>query len=229
MTQDQWPQVESRQREALIIDRTDKSRKPDERPSERDRGGNGALEGSIPWEAAAKDKEEVLKKELAGLRQSLEKIRAFRGATHRSPLPDTAPSLASEGASTPQPTVPTPLTIRSPSVARPVESPRPEEMPTASEPSPSPALSPIWSGRFHLVFTPCPGAEQLAGFWEVLDEVAGIGKVVDARPVSAGAEFEFILDLGNGIMELEELNRRIPHSQMTALGEDRLNVRWSPS
>ena len=84
------------------------------------------------------------------------------------------------------------------------------------------------TGRVSLVFLPCPDAVTLGSFWEVLDGIAGIGGVVDAQPLDDGSGFDFTLDLGDQVLEIENLMGRIPNSQIVAMGEDKLNVRWSP-
>ena len=74
------------------------------------------------------------------------------------------------------------------------------------------------TGRVSLVFLPCPDAVTLGSFWEVLDGIAGIGGVVDAQPLDDGSGFDFTLDLGDQVLEIENLMGRIPNSQIVAHG-----------
>ena len=87
-------------------------------------------------------------------------------------------------------------------------------------------LPSTFSGRLSVVFMPCPDAEKLGSFWETLDEVAGVGAIVDARPEDAGSGFEFVLDLGEGQMSVEELKGRIAHTDMAMQGDAELIIRW---
>ena len=99
--------------------------------------------------------------------------------------------------------------------------------PSASGPAPAMPLPATCSGRLTLVFTPCPDAETLGFFWETLEKIAGASAVVDAEPVQEGAGFAFTLDLGNDVLVVEELKKLIPHTEMVAVGEDTLSIRWS--
>ena len=97
----------------------------------------------------------------------------------------------------------------------------------AAEPGPaSTDLPETFSGRLSVVFVPCPDADRLGSFWESLDEVAGVGAIVDARPQDEGSGFEFVLDLGQGQMSVEQLKGRIPDTEMTAKGDAELIIRW---
>ena len=96
-----------------------------------------------------------------------------------------------------------------------------------SEPDCGLALPATFSGRLHVVFTPCPDAERLGLFWEVLDGLAGAGGIVDAHPTDSGAGFEFVLDLDSRVLVVEDLKRQIPHSQIMSPSSDRLDVNWS--
>ena len=52
--------------------------------------------------------------------------------------------------------------------------------------------------------------------------------MADAQPVEGGAGFEFVLELGNEVLAVQELKSRILHTKMVARGEDRLEIHWSP-
>ena len=59
----------------------------------------------------------------------------------------------------------------------------------------------------------------------MVDEVAG-GTIVDNRLVSRGAGIQFTLDLGNKVLVVEDLRKRMPGARLEALEEDRLKVDW---
>ena len=101
------------------------------------------------------------------------------------------------------------------------------DVPPASSPAPSMPLPTTCSGRLTLVFTPCPDAENLGLFWENLEKMAGASAIVDAAPLEEGAGFAFTLELGDGVLAVEELKRLIPHTQMMAVGENTLSINWS--
>ena len=146
------------------------------------------------------------------------------------PPPDPQfPELVQQKSETALPPTPASQPVYHPSVSGTVDWSALEKLPEASEPPQSVPLPATCSGRLYLVFTPCPDAEMLGIFWEVLDEVTGVGGVVDARPIDldGGVGFEFTLDLGNKILVLEDLKRQIPNSELVALDVDRLNVSWS--
>ena len=104
-----------------------------------------------------------------------------------------------------------------------VDSPKLEASPTPSNPvaqaSPLPAT---FSGSLSVVFTPCPDADNLGSFWEILDGIAGVGAVVDAHPTDDSSGFEFVLDLGSEVLASEELTRQFPRTEIVALGDNRL-------
>ena len=109
-----------------------------------------------------------------------------------------------------------------------VDSPQLEASPTPSKPlAPASPLPATFSGSLSLVFTPCPDADKLGSFWEALDGIGGVVAVVDAHPTDDGSGFEFVLDLGGEVLESQELTRQIPGTEMVALGDNRLSIRWS--
>ena len=109
-----------------------------------------------------------------------------------------------------------------------VDSPKVEASPMPSNPvAPASPLPATFSGSLHVVFTPCPDADRLGSFWEILDGIAGVGAVVDAHPTDDSSGFEFVLDLGSEVLASEELTRQFPRTEIVALGDNRLSIRWS--
>ena len=101
-----------------------------------------------------------------------------------------------------------------------------EALVTASGGSSSVAAS--YSGILYIVFSPAADAATLSFFWDVVDTVAGVGKVVAQTPLSDGSGHEFTLDLGNDQLVIEQLQKRIPGAQVAALGPDRLSIQLAP-
>ena len=85
-----------------------------------------------------------------------------------------------------------------------------------------------YSGILYIVFTPATDAATLSFFWDVVDTVAGVGKVTAQTPLADGSGHEFTLDLGNDVLALEELKRRTPGAEVAALGQDRLRIELAP-
>jgi len=196
--------------------------------------GAGKVE-NIPEEI----NEEALKEELAALRRSLESILPPRNAIQtpdvsNSPLsepsqrkeipPDLALLLPQQPPSFGVSIMPAPPPLDQQQMPQLIDWEGLAAQPGAWEAAPAEPLPATCSGRLSLVFTPCPDTETLGILWEALDRIAGVGGVVDARPHDEEAGFEFVLDLGNQILVVEELRGLIPHTRMVALGKDRLNI-----
>ena len=81
-----------------------------------------------------------------------------------------------------------------------------------------------YSGIIYILVA--PGDEpSLSFFWNVLDSVAGLGKVIDAQPpLPDGSGHEFILDLGTEPLVLQQLQRQVPTAKIVALSPDRIHV-----
>jgi hypothetical protein len=70
--------------------------------------------------------------------------------------------------------------------------------------------------------------DGLESVWEVLEEVAGMGAIVDTQLISREAGIQFTVDLGNRQLVVEELRKRMPGAGMTEVAADRLKVDWRP-
>ena len=191
--------------------------------------GRDGLEINASPVAAEEIKEEDLMNDLAELRHSLENIRGSRGTQEKSPSVVPPPIAPVEGDSGPQSLPPEPETQYSRTETVPAAWPEMDPGPTTSEQVPLISPQETYSGRFSLVFTPCPDAEMLGHFWGVLDGLLGVGKVIDARPVNGGAEFEFTVDLGEEALVVDELRGSIPNAELVALGDESLRVNWTPN
>ena len=105
------------------------------------------------------------------------------------------------------------------------QSPRP---PPAPGPSQSLPAAETYSGILYVIFTPAADAATLSFFWDTIDSIAGVGKVIAQTPLPDGSGHEFTLDLGNDILVLEQLKRRIPGGDIVALGQDRIRIELAP-
>ena len=106
--------------------------------------------------------------------------------------------------------------------------PLPEPAPRVPESAQSAPLAPSYKGTLHIVFAPAADAATLSFFWDIVDTVAGVGKVVAQTSFPDGSGHEFTLDLGNDPLDLEQLRTRIPGSDIMALGPDRLRIHLAP-
>ncbi len=95
----------------------------------------------------------------------------------------------------------------------------PEQMAVAAVPE-------TYSGRIYLMFPSSLGQEEQESVWDVLEEVAGSGAIVDRRLVSREAGIQFTLELRNRVLSVEDLRKRLPGAGLEALEEDRLKVDW---
>ena len=106
-----------------------------------------------------------------------------------------------------------------------------EESPTDGQPTTPKQLvsdSPpnTYTGRLYLMFPSTLSQGRLESIWDILDQVAGSGKIADTRLISRDAGIQFTLDLGDKVLDVEELRRSIPDAQLVALEEDRLRIDW---
>ena len=97
----------------------------------------------------------------------------------------------------------------------------PASAPDSSEPIP---VAETYSGILYILVTPADEA-TLSFFWNVLDTVAGLGKVINAQtPLPDGSGHEFTLDLGREPLVLEQLMRQTPAAKIVAMAPDRFHV-----
>lgn len=94
--------------------------------------------------------------------------------------------------------------------------------------TPSQILPAVYTGRLYLMFPSAISQDGLESVWEVLEEVAGMGAIVDTQLISREAGIQFTVDLGNRQLVVDELRKRMPGSGMTELGADRLKIDWRP-
>ena len=124
------------------------------------------------------------------------------------------------------PPAPTPAPVQSAQPPAPTPPPAQSSPPPAPTP-PSAKSSPpadSYSGTLSVVLAPAADVGTLSFFWDVIDSVAGAGKVIAQTALANGSGHEFTLDLGNDVLVIEQLNRRIPGAVVSALGPDRLQI-----
>ncbi len=95
-----------------------------------------------------------------------------------------------------------------------------------SEAEPSMPLPESYSGKVYLMFPSTLDQDQVGSVWEVLDDIAGSGAIVDSRLVSREDGVQFTLELGSKTLTLEAIKKKMPGAEMTALKEDRLKINW---
>ena len=95
----------------------------------------------------------------------------------------------------------------------------PEARPLVSVPE-------TYSGRLYLMFPSSLSQDEVGSIWEILDELAGSGSIVDNRLVSMEAGIQFTLSLGSKTFSVEQLLKQMPGAELAALEEDRLRVDW---
>ena len=83
-------------------------------------------------------------------------------------------------------------------------------------------LAESYSGRLYLTFPSSLDQNDLENVWEVLDDLAGSGAIVDNRMISREAGIQFTLELKDKALSMEQLRTRMPGVGLVALEEDRL-------
>ena len=109
-----------------------------------------------------------------------------------------------------------------------LERAQPEMLPEIPEAPQSMTLNDSYTGILRIVFKPAADPTTLSFFWDILDSVAGVGKVVAETPLPDGSGHEFTLDLGRDVLETEQLMARIPGAEVEVLGPDRLGIHLAP-
>ena len=89
-------------------------------------------------------------------------------------------------------------------------------------------LQESYSGTLYIQFTPAADTATLAFFWDVIDSIAGVGKVVAQTPLADGSGHEFTLDMGGDLLAIEQLKKRMPGAEVVALDQDRLRIQLAP-
>ena len=132
---------------------------------------------------------------------------------------------------TPEPVAPPPVAVPPPAAQAPPQAEPSAASPTpaAAQPPPAPVGAPpaaTYTGRIYLMFPSSLSQGRLESVWEVLEQVAGSGKITDTRLISRDAGIQFTLDLGNHELNIEALKSKFPDAQVSALEEDRLSIDW---
>ena len=108
------------------------------------------------------------------------------------------------------------------------------DLPGAQPLGPAPGPSPVpsggpppaasYTGILQIVVSPSTDSATLSLFWDAVDSVAGVGKIVDQVPLPDGSGHELTLDLGEDILVVEHLAGRLPGCEITSMGPDRLQI-----
>ena len=201
-------------------------------------------------EPAQEITEEGLKSELAGLRRSLQNVRtsiptkitrqATKAASSAPPdeidLPEQPASvaepadLASEADAEELPAVESTFPdLEDELPPQPEDLPAIDALPQDSGEKLLPQVAETYTGTLTLVFTPSPDGEMLRQIWDVLDQEAGVGAVIDAEPLPGEAGYEFTLDLGIDVLVIDNLMSGIPRAELTAIDDAKLSINLSPA
>ena len=113
-----------------------------------------------------------------------------------------------------------------PGQPEPVIASAPDATPAVPVQPPAGPVPESYSGRVYLMFPAALGQDDVETVWEVLDEVAGSGAIVDNRLISREAGIQFTLELGSKVLVVADLKQRMPGAGLTALEEGRLKVDW---
>ena len=172
---------------------------------------------------------ETFKKGLESLKLSLENVRASLSKESKFQSHEPEPTPTNQAMAGPEPqTLPPPhQQIDSPGGPQHVEFAHPEVLPQMRETSLPQDPPATCSGRLHLVFVPSLDMEKLGFFWQIIDEIIGFGKLIDARPLAKEDGFEFVVDLDDEVLVVEELKRRTSSSEITFAGSNTLHIRWA--
>ena len=87
-------------------------------------------------------------------------------------------------------------------------------------------LAESYSGLLFLMFPASLDQNQLETVWEVLDDIAGSGAIVDNRLVSQAEGIQFTLELRDKVLTMDVLRNRMPGAGLVAIAEDRVKVDW---
>ena len=98
-------------------------------------------------------------------------------------------------------------------------------LPEAPPPLPAPTAA-TYTGRIYLMFPSSLSQGRLESVWEVLDQVAGSGKITDTRLISREAGIQFTLDLGDRELDIDALRAKFPDAEVVPMEEDRLRIDW---
>ena len=154
--------------------------------------------------------------------------------TQMPPAPQVPPPQAQIPPAPPQVQLPPAPQVPPPQAQVPpapqTQMPPAPQVPPPQAQAPPPAVAPIsamplaesYSGVLHIELTPASDPATLSFFWDVVDAVAGVGKVVSQTPTAGGSEF--VLDLGSDVLVLTQLKERMPGSEIVAVGPDKLHI-----
>ena len=68
--------------------------------------------------------------------------------------------------------------------------------------------------------------DNLESVWEILEDITGVGIIVETRLVSREEGIQFTLELGTRELEVDSLRNRMHGADIVALGSDRLRIDW---
>ncbi len=132
--------------------------------------------------------------------------------------------------------IPAPPASSAPAVPSASDLIRPPQPPANAQREPAVSASPpprlpapasgIYTGRVYLMFPGTLSQDNLESVWEILEDVTGVGIIVETRLVSREEGIQFTLELGTRELEVDSLRNRMHGADIVALGSDRLRIDW---
>ena len=86
-----------------------------------------------------------------------------------------------------------------------------------------------YKGTLYIVVAPPPDQAALTFFWDVIDSVAGVGKLTAHSPLADGSGDEFTLDMGDEPLVTEALRLGLRYAGRSALSRTKMNPVTGPS
>ena len=84
----------------------------------------------------------------------------------------------------------------------------------------------IYTVRVYLMFDANLKQEVLEAVWDVIEESAEVGAIMDTRLVSQEEGVQMTLDLRASQLDISAVRARLPGSEFAPIAEDRLRVTW---
>ena len=84
----------------------------------------------------------------------------------------------------------------------------------------------IYTGRVYLMFDAKLKQEVLEAVWDVIEESAEVGAIIDIRLVSQEEGVQMTLDLRASRLDISVVRARLPGSEFAPIAVDRLRVTW---
>jgi hypothetical protein len=81
-----------------------------------------------------------------------------------------------------------------------------------------------YTGNIRLLIVPHPDAEALLRVWNTIEELIGVGQVLNSGPTRDASGLEMVLDLSKTPLSSQVLLEAFPGAQLRSAEEDRLTI-----